>query len=75
MSIIQEEASTFWSSTRDCTEYSYFEMGFDKAVDIIGCCFDCDYLNTDNCPIGKLIKEVDLHNYYCATFDTKDRWI
>ncbi len=74
MSITQEEAGTFWSSSRGCTEWSYFEMGFDKAVEIVGTCFECDYLNTDSCPLGKNIKEVSLHDYYCASFDSKDVW-
>jgi len=69
MSIIEDEASEHWDGSRGISEFSYFEMGFDKAVALVGSCFECEYKNNiDDCSIGELIKEVSLHSFYCATF-------
>lgn len=74
MSIKEDEAKDFWISTRGGIEFDYFEMGFDKAIELVGSCFECDYKYTDNCPLRDAISEVDLHTYYCASFDSKDIW-
>ena len=71
MSINEDEARHYWNGTKDCIEWSYFEDGFDKAVEIVGTCMQCDYLNTDECMIGDLINHVSKNSFYCAAFDKK----
>lgn len=71
MSIIQKKSKDYWSSNRETMEFDYFDMGFDKAIEIIGNCICCEHKNTIKCPIGSFINKVDLETFYCAYFVSK----
>jgi len=73
VSIIEDEAVNYWSGSRGNTEWSYFEMGFDKAVELVGSCMECEYLyDIENCPLDvELMKDVSKNSFYCASFDEK----
>ena len=69
MSITEDEAGNYWSGSRDCSEWSYFEDGFDRAVEEVGTCMQCYYLYKEGCPIEiEIMKDISKNSYYCASF-------
>ena len=71
-SILENEAIDYWNGSKESIGYSFFEDGFNIAVELIGECMSCEYLQTESCPIDSgLMKHISKNSFYCASYEAK----